>query len=51
MIKSILEQSGHKVGLIGTVKNMIGQKEIEAKHTTPESYDLQKLFFEMKKKM
>ncbi|AZT90998.1 UDP-N-acetylmuramoyl-L-alanyl-D-glutamate--2,6-diaminopimelate ligase [Caldicellulosiruptor changbaiensis] len=49
MIKSILEQSGHKVGLIGTVKNMIGQKEIEAKHTTPESYDLQKLFFEMKK--
>ncbi|WAM34397.1 UDP-N-acetylmuramoyl-L-alanyl-D-glutamate--2,6-diaminopimelate ligase [Caldicellulosiruptor morganii] len=49
MIKSILGQSGHKVGLIGTVKNMIGEKEIEAKHTTPESYDLQKLFFEMKK--
>lgn len=49
MIKSILEQKGHKVGLIGTIKNMIGQKEIEAKHTTPESYDLQKLFFEMRK--
>jgi len=49
MIKSILEQSGHKVGLIGTIKNMIGQKEIEAKNTTPESYDLQKLFFEMRK--
>lgn len=49
MIKSILEKNGQKVGLIGTIKNMIGDKTILAERTTPESYDLQKLFFEMKK--
>ncbi|AEM73961.1 UDP-N-acetylmuramoyl-L-alanyl-D-glutamate--2,6-diaminopimelate ligase [Caldicellulosiruptor acetigenus 6A] len=48
MIKSILEANSQKVGLIGTIKNMIGSKEIEAQHTTPESYDLQKLFWQMK---
>lgn len=48
MIKSILEAHGQKVGLIGTIKNMIGSREIEAQHTTPESYDLQKLFWQMK---
>lgn len=47
MIKSILERAGKKVGLIGTIANMIGDKAIEASRTTPESIDLQKLFRQM----
>lgn len=40
MIKSILEQSGIKTGLIGTIVNMIGSKELHTERTTPESPDL-----------
>lgn len=47
MIKTILEKAGKKVGLIGTIANMIGDKAVEATRTTPESSDLQKLFREM----
>lgn len=47
MIKSILEKAGKKVGLIGTIANIVGDKVIESQRTTPESIDLQKLFREM----
>ena len=47
MIKSILEKGGRKVGLIGTIANMIGNEVVEASRTTPESVDLQKLFRKM----
>ncbi|MDI9483534.1 MAG: UDP-N-acetylmuramoyl-L-alanyl-D-glutamate--2,6-diaminopimelate ligase [Bacillota bacterium] len=47
MIKSILEQTGQTVGLIGTVENSIGSEKIPAQRTTPESYDLQELFDKM----
>lgn len=47
MIKSILEKAGKKVGLIGTIANYIGDEEIEAQRTTPESIDLQRLFRQM----
>ena len=47
MIKTVLEKAGKKVGLIGTIANMIGDKSVEASRTTPESSDLQKLFREM----
>ena len=47
MIKSILESSGIKTGLIGTIEIIIGDKCIPAKNTTPESYDLQAYFKEM----
>ncbi len=40
MIKSVLEQSGKKTGLIGTIVNMIGNSELPADRTTPESPDL-----------
>ncbi len=40
MIKSVLEHSGRKAGLIGTIINMIGQKEIATERTTPESPNL-----------
>jgi len=41
LIKSMLEQEGHKVGLIGTIRNMVGDRVLPAEHTTPDSYDLQ----------
>ncbi|MCC8073084.1 MAG: UDP-N-acetylmuramoyl-L-alanyl-D-glutamate--2,6-diaminopimelate ligase [Clostridiales bacterium] len=44
LIKQILENVGKKVGLIGTVQNMIDSEVYPAKYTTPESYELQKLF-------
>ena len=48
LIKSILEQkAGAKVGLIGTIQNMIGDRELHTERTTPESYELQKLLREM----
>lgn len=47
ILKSILEKSGEKVGLIGTIANYIGQEKIESSHTTPESLELQKLFKSM----
>jgi len=47
MVKSILEQAGQTVGLIGTVENSIGSEKIPAQRTTPESYDLQELFDKM----
>lgn len=50
MIKSILEKHGQKVGLIGTVANYIGDKNLgESTRTTPESLELQELFAEMVK--
>lgn len=50
MLKSILESQGKKTGLIGSIYNMSGDEKEEAKITTPESYDLQKILFRMKKK-
>ena len=48
LIKSILEQTENtRVGLIGTIQNMIGDQVLETERTTPESYELQKLFRSM----
>ncbi len=47
MVKSILENAGHKVGLIGTIETIIGEKVIPSANTTPESYQVQKFFREM----
>ena len=48
LLKHVLEQAiGAKVGLIGTNGNMIGEELIHTEHTTPESYELQKLFRRM----
>ena len=49
MIKSILENAGYKVGLIGTIETIIGDKHIPANNTTPESYIVQEYFAEMLK--
>lgn len=47
LVKHILEAEGHKVGLIGTNQNMIGDEVIPTERTTPESYELQALFARM----
>ena len=48
LLKAILEQvRGAKVGLIGTNQNMIGQEVIPTDRTTPESFEVQRLFRKM----
>lgn len=47
LVKSILEHAGRKVGLIGTIEIIIGDTHIQADHTTPESYLIQKYFRQM----
>lgn len=47
LIKSILENAGHKVGLIGTIEVIIGEEAIPAHNTTPESFLLQAYFRRM----
>ncbi len=48
LIKSVLDRIGHKVGVIGTIENRIGDKILHADRTTPESLELQELFYDMK---
>lgn len=48
LIKHLLESKlDAKVGLIGTNGNMIGDEFLHTEHTTPESYELHKLFRHM----
>lgn len=47
MVKSILENAGYKVGLIGTIEAIIGDKTIPANNTTPESFVIQQYFHQM----
>ncbi len=47
LLKSILENAGYRVGLMGTIAIRIGDKEIPSLRTTPESLDLHRLFAEM----
>ncbi len=49
MVKSILEGVGHKVGLIGTIEAVIGDRSVPANNTTPESYTIHQYFAEMVK--
>ncbi len=44
MLKSILENCGHKVGLVGTIQNMIADEVLPSKNTTPSAYELQSIF-------
>ena len=48
MIKEILEKSGKKVGLIGTIATYINGKKVkDSDRTTPESLELQEIFAQM----
>ena len=49
LLKQVLEKVlGAKVGLIGTMANLVGDEEIPTERTTPESFDLQALFGRMR---
>ena len=48
VLKSVLETArGARVGLIGTIQNMIGDRVLHTERTTPESFELQKLLRQM----
>ncbi|NLW65872.1 MAG: UDP-N-acetylmuramoyl-L-alanyl-D-glutamate--2,6-diaminopimelate ligase [Clostridiales bacterium] len=48
LLKHVIEDClDCKVGLIGTIQNLIGSRIIPTERTTPESYELQKLLREM----
>ncbi len=47
LLKSILEKAGYKVGLIGTVCTLIGDKQKDAGKTTPDPIEFQELLHEM----
>ena len=49
LLKQVLEKTvGAKVGLVGTMANMVGEEIIPTERTTPESFDLQALFARMR---
>jgi len=49
LLKHVLEQVlGAKVGLMGTMENMIGSESIPTERTTPESFELQALLAQMR---
>lgn len=47
VIKKLLTEHGHKVGLIGTIQNEIGDSVIHTDNTTPMVYDLMQLYSRM----
>ena len=49
LLKQVLEKTlGAKVGLIGTMENLIGNEVVPTERTTPESFELQALFARMR---
>ena len=48
LLKAMLEGVlGARVGLIGTIQNLVGERALPASRTTPESWEVQKLLREM----
>lgn len=47
MVRSILEASGYRTGLIGTIETIIGEETTPSANTTPESYVIQETFRRM----
>ena len=47
LLKAILEQDGHRVGLIGTIQNLIGDRVLASGHTTPDPFELQQMLCTM----
>lgn len=48
LIEHIAREASEQTGLIGTVETRIGNQRLTSSHTTPESYDLQKLLSRMR---
>ncbi len=47
LIRSILQEAGYRVGLIGTIQTMIGEQILPVKNTTPDVLDLQEILCKM----
>ncbi|NPV52918.1 MAG: UDP-N-acetylmuramoyl-L-alanyl-D-glutamate--2,6-diaminopimelate ligase [Firmicutes bacterium] len=47
LVKAVFEEAGYPAGVIGTIQNVIGREIVPAKHTTPESSDLEELLDRM----
>ncbi len=47
LLYKLTTQLGHKSGLLSTVRNMVGDREIAATHTTPDSIAIQSMLKEM----
>ena len=50
MLKDILEKADKKVGVIGTIQNVICGEEFATQNTTPNAYELNRLFSIMRDK-
>ena len=48
LVKHLLDSSFQRCGLVGTIKHIVGSKEIPAPRTTPESVDLQEMLAGMR---
>ena len=48
LLRAIVEASGHECGVLGTIAYVYGGKTFESVNTTPESFELQRMFYEMK---
>jgi UDP-N-acetylmuramoyl-L-alanyl-D-glutamate--2,6-diaminopimelate ligase len=48
LIRAIVEASGHECGVLGTIAYVYGGKTFDSVNTTPESFELQRMFHEMK---
>jgi UDP-N-acetylmuramoyl-L-alanyl-D-glutamate--2,6-diaminopimelate ligase len=47
ILKNILQNAGYKTGLVGTIANYVGDLKVDSKLTTPESNDLNRMFYDM----
>lgn len=48
ILKNLLEKCGYKVGLIGTICNMIGDEVLPTEYTTPATFELHEIFGKMR---
>lgn len=49
LLKWVLEHQGFKVGLIGTIQNVVGEQVLPAHNTTPDAYEIHSLLSLMEK--
>lgn len=47
LLKEIFERAGARVGLIGTIEDIVGERRFDAARTTPDPYELHRLFSKM----
>ncbi len=47
LLREIFQSAGFKVGLIGTIQNLIGDESFPVRNTTPNVIDLQKILVDM----